>query len=139
MDLLVEAELRIVQGDAREQPILLQQVVRDPHLGEEVLLVEGGELLATLKEKIELRRQRAGARSLVEALEGRVLRRIHQHRLSREALGETPGEARLADAYRPFHHDELVLSPVMSHAPSSWIQGLRPRLQRLRGGAQGVL
>src|SRR6185437_145119 len=59
--LLVECELRLIERDGRKQPILLEQVVRDAHGREEVLLVESGKLLRALKEEIELCRERTGA------------------------------------------------------------------------------
>src|SRR6185312_3565274 len=89
VDLLVQGELRFIQSHPREQAVLLQQVVRHPNLCEEVLLLQGAELLAALKEEMKLRRQRAGARILVEAFQEGVLRRILQHRLRRETLGQT--------------------------------------------------
>src|SRR6185437_15457667 len=112
VDLLVESEFGVIQCHPREQAVFFQQVVCHAHPGEEILLIQGSELLAALEEEMELCGQRARPRVAVEALEKRVLRGILQHRLRREAVGQTAGEARLADPDRSFHHDELVLSPA---------------------------
>src|SRR2546429_7831863 len=85
-------------------------LIRDAHGAEQVLLLERGQLLRALEQKVELGRQGRRARVAVEALEKRILRPLLQHALGREAGAQTASEARLADADRPFDHDELVRS-----------------------------
>ncbi len=108
IQLLVERVFVVIERDAREQPVLLQQIVRNAYRREQVRLVERGELLRALQQEVQLRRQGRGARVPVEALEERVLRRLLQHRLGGETLAQAPRQARLADADRSFDHDELV-------------------------------
>ncbi len=108
VELLVEGELVVIQRDAREQAILLQQVVRDSDRVEQVCLLQRLKLLGALQQKVQLRRQGCGTRIAVEALEEGVVLGLLEDRLRAEALAETPDEAGLTDADRPFHHDELV-------------------------------
>jgi len=71
-------------------------------------LLEGGELLRTLQQEVQLRRQGAGARVAVEALQERVLRRLLQHPLRRQADAQAARQTRLADTDRTLDDDELM-------------------------------
>ena len=72
-----------------------QQIVADPHRREQVLLVQGGELLRPLEEKVELRGQRAVAGIAVEALQERILGGLLEDGLRFEARAKTTRESRL--------------------------------------------
>src|SRR5436309_5053816 len=65
-DLLVEVELLRVEGDAGEDAVLGEQVVRKHALGEEVALAEVQLLAVALEEEEELRLERVLAGVLVE-------------------------------------------------------------------------
>ncbi len=53
--LLVQSVLGIIERHAREQAILFQQVIRHAHTGEQILLLERGQLLGPLEQKVQLR------------------------------------------------------------------------------------
>jgi hypothetical protein len=106
--LFVERVLLVIERHTREQPILVEQVVGDAHRIEQVLLPELLELARALEEKEELRREGCGARVAVEALEERILLGLLEDQLAAEALRQPAREVGLADADRPFDHDETM-------------------------------
>ena len=108
IDLLVQPVLFVVQGQARKQPILVEQIVRDAHCVEEIVLTDVFELTRALEEKEQLRRQRTRARIAIEALEERILLRLLQDQLAAEAAGQTTRKARLPDPDGPFDDDETM-------------------------------
>src|SRR5690606_26298346 len=100
-DLIVELELLRIEVQLREQAVLLDQEIGDPDRGEHVGLPDLLDLAGTLEQEEDLRRQRRLAGTLVEALEERILLRLLEDQLAREALREPLRKARLADADRP--------------------------------------
>ena len=96
VDPFVQRILGIIERHAREQPILLQQIIRDAHRAEQILLPDLLELARTLEKEEKLRLERRGARVLVEALEEGILIRLLQYELTAEGLREQPREAGLA-------------------------------------------
>ena len=119
VELLVEGELGVLECHSREQPVLLEQVVRHAQRREQVRLLERGELLGALQQEVQLCRQGAGARVAVEALEERVLRRLLEHPLGGEADAQASREARLADTDRTLDDDE----PMRGFAPHALTTG----------------
>ena len=108
VDPLVERIFRIVERHAREQPILFEQIVRDAHRAEQILLPNLFELARALEQEEQLGLKRRRARILVEALEEGILIRLLQHELTAQGLRQQPREAGLAHAYRPLDDDESV-------------------------------
>src|SRR5690606_7369398 len=79
VDLLIQAEFVIVQGDLGEELVLFHQEVGDAQGFEHVALAQLLELPGALKEKVQLGGKGGGAAVLVEALqEGIVLRALEQ-------------------------------------------------------------
>ncbi len=106
--LLVQRVFGFIERDAREELVFVEQVIRHDDGREQILLFERRELLRALKEEVELRGKRARARIAIEALEKRILHRLLEHEIRREAHTDAACEARLADTDGPFHHDETV-------------------------------
>src|SRR5262249_30499926 len=98
----------VVERDAREQPVLVEKIVRDAQWRKEVMLLQRRELLRPLKQEIQLRRQGTAARLAIEALEERILVRVLEHEFRAEARGLLGRKARLADADRTFEDDETM-------------------------------
>ena len=72
------------------------------------------DLPRTLKQEIQLRRQRRMARVAIKALEKRILLGLLEHQLAREGLGETLRETRLTDADRPLDDDVAEARRIVS-------------------------
>src|SRR5690606_7226447 len=100
--------LLVVEREPREQPILVDEVVRHSDRVEQVVLADVLQLPCALKQEEELRLQRGRARVLVEPLEKRVFLRLLENELAPEAAREPPRETRLADADGSFHHDQTM-------------------------------
>src|ERR1700733_10786982 len=114
--LLVERVLRLIERHAREQPVLLKEIICDAHRRKQILLRKPGELLRPLEQKGELRGKRTDARVSVEALEKRVLRGLFQHELGRQGLCQALRKTRLADADRSFDNDETMRGRLRLHS-----------------------
>src|SRR5690606_38559194 len=106
--LLIEPVLLFVERELREEAILVDQIIRDTHGIEEIVLTNVFELSRPLEQEEELRLQSGCARILVEALEKRVLVRLLENEIAPEAARESAREARLADADGSFHHDQTM-------------------------------
>src|SRR5690606_7351876 len=88
--LLVQGVLLVVEREPREQPILVDEVVRHSDRVEQVVLADVLQLPCALKQEEELRLQRGRARVLVEPLEKRVFLRLLENELAPEAAREPP-------------------------------------------------
>ena len=85
IDAFIQRVLRVIERHPREQPVLLEQIVRDAHGAEQVLLAHLLELARALKQKEQLGLERRRARILVEALEEGILIGLLEHELRRPA------------------------------------------------------
>ena len=106
--LFVENELLVIEREPREQTILVEQVVRNAHCVEQIVLANVFELARPLKQKEQLRLQRRRARIAIETLEKRIVVRLLQNQLAAEAPRKTSRQAGLADADRTFNDDKAV-------------------------------
>ena len=106
--LLIQRVFLVIEGHAREQPVLVEQEIRDPHRCEQIGLTQLLQLAHALEQEIQLGRQRAGARVLVKALEKRVFLGALEHHVCAPQRRQAPREAGLADANRTFDHDVAV-------------------------------
>src|SRR5438552_172594 len=112
VDALVEAELVRVERDRGEDPVLGEQVVRDGHAVEEILLEQVLLLLEAREQEEELGLEGVLLPVLVEAREERVLLDDLVQPPAAEALAQRARQRRLPDPDRPFDHDVAVLQPV---------------------------
>ena len=103
--LLVEREFLVVQGQPREQAVLVEQVVGHAHGLEQVGLAQLLQLPRTLEQEVQLGLERGSARVAIEALEKRVFVVLLEHELAAEAARQPSRKARLADADRSFDDD----------------------------------
>src|SRR6266571_2786459 len=85
----------------REQRVLLEEKIADGEPGEEIHLRELAQLADPLEQEKKLRRQR-------EARQERILLGVLEDQARPQPSGETPGEAGLADADRPFDDDVVI-------------------------------
>ena len=108
VDPFIQRIFRIIEGHARKQPILLQQVVRHAHGAEQIFLANLFQLPGPLKQKEQLSLKRRRARILVEALEKGILVRLLQDELAAQRLAETARQTGLANADRTFDDYESV-------------------------------
>src|SRR6266699_2982801 len=107
-NLLVQVQLVRRERQAREQRVFFQEKIADSEPGEEVHLGELPQLADPLEKKKQLGRQSEAGHVLVEARQKRILLRMLQDQGRVQAAGETLGEARLADANRPFDYDVVI-------------------------------
>src|SRR5882672_9237646 len=107
--LLVEMQLVAVEGQPGEQRVLLEQEIAHRDAAEQIQLYELAQLGDPLEEKEQLRRQREPCHVLIEPRQERVLLGTLEDQVRLHPGGEAPGEAGLADAYRPFDDDVAVL------------------------------
>ena len=105
VDLAVQRELVGVQGQLREQPILLHHEIADPHHCEHVGLAQILELTHALEQEEELGRERTHLGAFVEAREERILLRRFEQRLPAQTRGQPFGKGGLAHTDRAFDHD----------------------------------
>src|SRR5712691_215461 len=119
------------ERQAREQRVLLEEKIADGEPGEEVHLSELPQLAYPLEKEEKLRRKREAGPVLVEAREERVLLRALQDQGRVQAAGQTLGEARLADADRPFDYDVVIFRE--RHEARARGKG-RPSYTRPNGG-----
>src|SRR5882762_1309812 len=96
------------ERQAREQRVLLEEKIADGEPGEEVHLRELPQLTYPLEKEEQLRRQGEAGHVLVEARQERILLRVLQDEGRVQPAGQTLGEARLADADRPFDYDVVI-------------------------------
>src|SRR5882672_3374512 len=106
--LLVQIQLFARERQAREQRVLLEEKIADGEPGEEVHLSELPQLAYPLEKEEKLRRKREAGPVLVEARQERVLLRALQDQGRVQAAGQALGEARLANANRPFDYDVVI-------------------------------
>src|SRR5713101_76705 len=106
--LLIQMQLFARERQAREQRVLLEEKIADGEPGEEIHLRELPQLPNPLEKEEQLRRQREAGHVLVEARQERILLRTLQDQGRVQPAGQTLGEARLADADRPFDYDVVV-------------------------------
>src|SRR5258707_13568448 len=106
--LLIQMQLFARERQAREQRVLLEEKIADGEPGEEVHLSELPQLAYPLEKEEKLRRKREAGPVLVEARQERVLIRALQDQGRVQAAGQTLGEARPADADRPFDYDVVI-------------------------------
>src|SRR5436189_3307868 len=96
------------ESQAREQRVLLEKKIANGEPGEEIHLREIPQLTYPLEKEEQLRRQREAGHVLVEARQERILLRTLQDQGRVQPAGQTLGEARLADADRPFDDDVVI-------------------------------
>src|SRR5882762_10026719 len=106
--LLIQMQLLPRERQPREQRVLLEEKIADGEPGEEVHLRELAQLADPLEKEEQLRRQGEARPVLVEARQERILLRTLQDQGRIQAAGQTLGEARLADADRPFDYDVVI-------------------------------
>src|SRR5438552_1791922 len=106
--LLIEVQLLARERQPREQRVLLEEKIADGEAREEIHLRELAQLAYPLEKEEQLRRQREAGHVLVEARQERILLRTLQDQGRVQPAGQTLGEARLADADRPFDYDVVV-------------------------------
>ena len=104
VDLFIQAQLVVVEVDAREHGVLLQQKIGHRAAGEQVALFERLDLTGALEQKEQLGRERVMAARGVETLQKRIFLRLFEQHAGVEGLGQATGQAGLADADRSFHH-----------------------------------
>ncbi len=83
--LLVERKFLVVQGQPREQAVLVEQVIGDAHGLEQVGLAQLLQLTRTLEQEVQLGLERGSARVAIEALEKRVFVVLLEHEFAAEA------------------------------------------------------
>src|SRR5262245_47149063 len=141
-DLVVETELVGIEIELGEEPVFLQQEVGYTNRREHVALPNLLDLARALKQEEQLRRQRRLPPVAIEPLEERVLLRLLEYQLAREALRQPFRETRLADADRTF--DDDVARSVERNGVGAWVarvafrgrsadgirSGLRPLVSR---------
>src|SRR5690606_6517576 len=103
--LIVQPELVGIEIQLGEEPILLDQKIRYTHRREQVALSNLLDLPGALEQKEQLRRQSGVFAIAIEALEKRILIRLLQNQLAREARRQALRQTGLADAYRSLHDD----------------------------------
>src|SRR5712671_4738677 len=106
--LLIQMQLLPREREPREQRILLEEEIADREPGEEIHLRELPQLAYPLEKEEQLRRQREAGHVLVEARQERILLRAFQDQGRVQPAGQAFGEARLADADRPFDYDIVI-------------------------------
>ena len=104
----IEGVFRIVERHPREQPVLVEQIVRDAHGAEQVFLTHFLQLPGALEQEEQLRLKRRRARVLVEALQERILIGLLQDELPAQRLRQAARETGLPYADRSFDHDEFL-------------------------------
>src|SRR5437588_8610185 len=105
VDALVEGQLVGVERDRREDPVLREQVVRDGHAVEQVLLEQVLLLLEAGEQEEELCLERVLLAVLVEAREERVLLHDLVQSATAEPLAQRARQRRLPDADGTLDHD----------------------------------
>src|SRR5437773_7795615 len=108
VDLLIQVQLLPREGEPREQRVLLEEEIADREPREEIHLLELPQLAYPMEKEEQLRRQREAGHVLVEARQERILLRPLQDQGRVQPAGQSPGEARLADADRPFDDDVVI-------------------------------
>src|SRR6266568_7546746 len=131
VDLLIQMQLFARERQAREQRILLDEKIADREPGEQVHLRELAQLAYPLEKEEQLRRQREAGHILVEARQERILLRAFQDQGRVQPAGQALGEARLADADRPFDYDIVIFRE--RHGARARRKG-RPSYTRRNGG-----
>src|SRR3569832_1610850 len=114
INLLVQLQLIIIEGELREEAILLQQEVADQAAAEHIALPQMLQLLHALQQKRQLGRQRGLARVLIKALEKGIVLSTLQQQFTAEGRSEPTRKTGLADAYRSL--DDDVAGRVLIHS-----------------------
>src|SRR6056297_399523 len=96
IDLLVEAIFLVRQGEAGENPVLVQQEISHAPALEEIRLAHLLRLAGALEKKMQLGRQRIGRRVAIKTLEERIFLGAFQHEFELQGFGQTTGQRRLA-------------------------------------------
>src|SRR5437773_1963108 len=131
VNLLIQVQLFARERQAREQRVLLEEKIADREPREEVHLRELAQLAYPLEKEEQLRRQREAGHILVEARQERILLRAFQDQGRVQPAGQALGEARLADADRPFDYDIVIFRE--RHEARARRKG-RPSYTRRNGG-----
>src|SRR5207302_9921342 len=134
--LLIEVQLLARERQPREQRVLLEEKIADGEAREKIHLRELAQLTYPLEKEEQLRRQREAGHVLVEARQERILLRTLQDQGRVQPAGQTLGEARLADADRPFDYDVVVFRE--RHEARARGKG-RPSYTRRKSGSRAAL
>src|SRR3569833_2459194 len=113
INLLVQLQLIIIEGELREEAILLQQEVADQAAAEHIALPQMLQLLHALQQKRLLGRQRGLARVLIKALEKGIVLSTLQQQFTAEGRSEPTRKSGLVVAYRSL--DDDVAGRVLIH------------------------
>jgi len=104
----VEPVLGVVEVEAREQRVLVEQEVTHRERREQAGLSEAAQLLDALEQKAQLGRQRVAPHVFVEQRQEGVVAGGLEQQFATPGLGQPPRERGLAGADRPLDHHMAV-------------------------------